>query len=59
MICSMVTWDSKYTSVVGLLGGLGKILRKFMLKDGVYNNFYNRVVTEYTKAFPLIVGENL
>lgn len=39
LISALVTWDSKVTTVVSLLGGVTDLTRQKMKNDGVYNDF--------------------
>ncbi|KAK2589834.1 hypothetical protein QQS21_012493 [Conoideocrella luteorostrata] len=39
LVSALVTWDSKITTVVALLGGVGDLVRSKMKKDGIYNEF--------------------
>jgi hypothetical protein len=49
-ICPLVTWDSKITSVVAMLGGTGDLCAKYMKLDGIYDRFYFIVNREYRFA---------
>lgn len=39
LVSALVTWDSKITTVVALLGGVGDLVRPKMKKDGIYDQF--------------------
>lgn len=39
LVSALVTWDSKITTVVALLGGVGDLVRPKMKRDGIYNEF--------------------
>lgn len=39
LVSALVTWDSKITTVVALLGGVGDLVRDKLKKDGKYNEF--------------------
>ena len=36
---SFVSWDSKITTVVAVLGGVGDFVREKMKQDGIYKEF--------------------
>ena len=38
-VSSFVSWDSKITTVVALLGGVGDLVREMMKKDDIYEEF--------------------
>ena len=38
-VSSFVSWDSKVTTVVALLGGVGDLVREKMERDGIYGEF--------------------
>lgn len=39
LVSALVTWDSKVTTVVSLLGGVGDLVRTKLKADGIYNDF--------------------
>ena len=39
LVSALVTWDSKVTTVVALLGGCGDLVRQKMKTDGIYDEF--------------------
>lgn len=39
LVSALVTWDSKITTVVALLGGVGDLVRPKMKRDHIYNDF--------------------
>lgn len=39
LVSALVTWDSKITTVVALLGGVADLVRDRMRSDGIYNEF--------------------
>lgn len=39
LVSALVTWDSKITTVVSLLGGVGDLVRRKLKVDGVYDDF--------------------
>lgn len=59
LVSNCLTWDSKITSVVGYLGGLGPILRKYMIKDNTYYQFYNIINNHYQTKFTYVVGDSV
>lgn len=38
-VSSFVSWDSKITTVVALLGGVSDLVREKMVKDKIYGEF--------------------
>ena len=38
-VSSFVSWDSKITTVVALLGGVSELVRQKMIKDMIYEDF--------------------
>ena len=42
-VSPMTTWDSKITTVVGMMGGLVDSVRERMVKENVYDKFINIV----------------
>ncbi|ORY25727.1 putative GPI anchored protein [Naematelia encephala] len=59
-ISAFVSWDSKVTTVVGLLGGVSRLVRDKMKTDGVYDSFRQRLGEEYGRGFPDgLLGENV
>ncbi len=55
-ICNLVTWDSKITSVVGMLGGVQHLNEKYLKKDGVYDRFHYVCNREYSRVFTDLKG---
>lgn len=39
LVSALVTWDSKITTVVALLGGVGDLVRPKMKRDRIYKDF--------------------
>jgi hypothetical protein len=39
LVSALLTWDSKVTTVVALLGGVTDLVRQRMKADGIYNDF--------------------
>ncbi len=50
-ISSFVSWDSKITTVVALLGGVGDFVRAKMKVDEIYDEFINITTREYGMVF--------
>ena len=50
-IAPLVTWDSKMTTVVSILGGTVDLLRRALKDDGRYARFVHVVDTEYSHVF--------
>ena len=59
-VSALVTWDSKVTTVVALLGGVTDLVRERMKADGIYKKFINiaqvssRVFLDSDFSFSLI-----
>ncbi|SPO01984.1 probable GPI anchored protein [Cephalotrichum gorgonifer] len=51
LISALVTWDSKVTTVVALLGGVGDLVREKMKADGIYDEFIRITEREHTRVF--------
>ena len=58
-ISAFVSWDSKVTTVVALMGGVSDLVRPKMQKDGVLGTFEGVVKKEYEAVFGTLVGENV
>eukprot|EP01114_Cavostelium_apophysatum_P006357 TRINITY_DN1762_c0_g1_i1.p1 TRINITY_DN1762_c0_g1~~TRINITY_DN1762_c0_g1_i1.p1 ORF type:complete len:513 (+),score=91.94 TRINITY_DN1762_c0_g1_i1:144-1682(+) len=58
-ISPLTTWDSKVTSLVGMLGGISNITSTQMMQDGVYDRFTFVVNREYSLKFPSLKGESI
>ncbi|GAM25326.1 hypothetical protein SAMD00019534_085010 [Acytostelium subglobosum LB1] len=54
-----VSWDTKQTTVVAILGGIGKIVREALKEDCKYQMFYDRIDASYSKQFPKLLGEEI
>ncbi|KAF8576240.1 putative GPI anchored protein [Ramaria rubella] len=52
---AFVSWDSKMTTVNGILGGVTELVRAKMQREGVYETFVEVVEREYGRVF----GEGL
>ncbi len=56
-ICPLTTWDSKITTVLGMLGGVGNLVAQKLKReiDGTYESSFDRFVyvvnREYSKVF--------
>jgi len=50
-ISAFVSWDSKITTVNGILGGTGQIVKGKMQRDGIYDEFCSRIGDEYGRVF--------
>ncbi|CEJ94702.1 hypothetical protein VHEMI10219 [[Torrubiella] hemipterigena] len=59
LVSALVTWDSKVTTVMGLLGGVSDLVRPKMKADGIYRDFINIAQREYSRVFPSLKGENV
>lgn len=66
LICPLVTWDSKITTVVAMLGGIASISEKFMKEDiqtvvnnTLYKRFEEVINREYLLKFPRLEGEHI
>lgn len=58
-ISSFVSWDSKITTVNGLLGGVSGYVREKMKSDGIYGEFLQITQREYGMVFKELKGENV
>lgn len=59
-ISAFVSWDSKITTVIALLGGVGDFTRAKMKKDGIYKEFVAITQREYGRVFgERLKGENV
>lgn len=48
---AFVSWDSKVTTINGLLGGVTSLVRAKMQREGVYEEFIQVVQEEYEMVF--------
>ncbi|KAF8178917.1 putative GPI anchored protein [Pholiota molesta] len=48
---AFVSWDSKVTTINGLLGGVTSLVRAKMQSDGVYDTFIHVVASEHESVF--------
>lgn len=53
---SFVSWDSKITTVNGILGGVFDFVKNGLEKEGLYERFVERVSEEYELVFGSQVG---
>ncbi len=49
LVSALVTWDSKITTVVSLLGGVADLVRPKMKADGIYNEFIKVATVSVSK----------
>ncbi|KAM3511729.1 hypothetical protein MY11210_004619 [Beauveria gryllotalpidicola] len=59
LVSALVTWDSKITTVVSLLGGVGDLVRRKMKIDGIYHDFISIANREYSRVFHELKGEDV
>ena len=52
----MLTWDSKITTVIGMLGGFADAVSRGLSEEGLLLDFYNVIQTEWTPKFPKMNG---
>lgn len=58
-ISAFVSWDSKITTLVALLGGVGKYVGDKMKDEGIYSNFTSVLQREYEYVFGKACGNKL
>lgn len=58
-ISAFVSWDSKITTVVALLGGVGELVKQKMMVDDIYDKFINVTEREYCRVFGMASGKPL
>ncbi|KAJ4238540.1 hypothetical protein NW757_012930 [Fusarium falciforme] len=51
LVSALVTWDSKVTTVVALLGGVVDLVRDRMQSDGIYDEFLKITEREHVRVF--------
>ncbi|PHH66470.1 hypothetical protein CDD81_6945 [Ophiocordyceps australis] len=51
LVSALLTWDSKITTVVALLGGVGDLVRHQLKRDRLYRDFISRTENEYLRVF--------
>jgi hypothetical protein len=55
----VLTWDSKITTVIGIMGGITDIIAAKMKKDLVYDKFVDIVNKEWAMVFTELSGESV
>jgi hypothetical protein len=55
-VSSALTWDTKALILVALYGGMGPVVKPYMVKDNIYDEFQQRVETMYTTIFGPVTG---
>lgn len=55
-VASILTWDTKVTSVVAMLRGTGPLISKLLKEDGLSEQFQERVSTFYGEKFSLAMS---
>ncbi|KAK4934149.1 hypothetical protein LTR66_015704 [Elasticomyces elasticus] len=64
-VSAFVSWDSKITTIVALLGGVGEFVGRRMKREGLYDEFVRVLTREYGMVFNEsmggsgLVGENV
>eukprot|EP01012_Entosiphon_sulcatum_P042783 TRINITY_DN5687_c0_g1_i1.p1 TRINITY_DN5687_c0_g1~~TRINITY_DN5687_c0_g1_i1.p1 ORF type:complete len:527 (-),score=79.40 TRINITY_DN5687_c0_g1_i1:42-1601(-) len=60
MLSPLVTWDTKMTTVLAMVGGIGDIVGDFLQAEtpDKYQRFLSVVESEYNRVFPSLNGEN-
>ncbi|KAH7420027.1 putative GPI anchored protein [Cadophora sp. MPI-SDFR-AT-0126] len=56
---SFVSWDSKITTVIAVLDGVGNFVRDKMKRDGIYKEFISVTQREYSAIFRNLKGEQV
>ena len=56
-ISPVLTWDSKITTVLAIIGGNTDLNRNFLKENGKYEEFYSIVEREYETQIPHISGK--
>jgi hypothetical protein len=51
-----LTWDTKALILVSIYGGMGPIVKPYMVQDGIFYQFSNRVETMYQTIFGPVTG---
>ncbi|KAH8691986.1 putative GPI anchored protein [Talaromyces proteolyticus] len=59
LISALVTWDSKITTVIAILGGVTDFVRQKMKADNIYDEFINTAQDAYSSVFNNLKGENI
>lgn len=55
-ISPVMTWDSKITTVLAIMGGNRDIIRNYLKQTDKYGIFIDRITKEYTREFTKING---
>ena len=55
LVSPVMTWDSKITTVLAILGGNSEIVREYLKEQGKYGKFVEIIQREYELAFPEIL----
>ncbi|CAI7565174.1 unnamed protein product [Penicillium glandicola] len=58
-VSALLTWDSKVTTVVAILGGVSDFVRQRMKAENVYDEFVDIIETEYSRVFTHLKGEDV
>ncbi|KAF7521413.1 hypothetical protein PCG10_008349 [Penicillium crustosum] len=58
-VSALLTWDSKVTTVVAILGGVTDFVRQKMKTDEVYDEFVDIIQAEYSRVFTHLKGEDV
>ncbi|KAG8423949.1 hypothetical protein J3458_000793 [Metarhizium acridum] len=59
LVSALVTWDSKITTVLALMGGVGGLVRPKMKRDRIYKDFIAITKREYGHVFKDLKGEDI
>lgn len=55
---SIMTWDTKVTSDLAMVGGTGDILRRYLNEEGLYDKFLAIIEDQLSDQFQDITGED-
>ncbi|EGC39213.1 hypothetical protein DICPUDRAFT_75224 [Dictyostelium purpureum] len=58
-ISPVITWDSKITTVLSMLGGVSEINYNYLQLNSNFSRFYDIINREWSLAFPQLNGESL
>ena len=58
-VSAFVSWDSKVTTDVALLGGVGSFVKTGLMREGLYKDFVNVLEREYGRVFKHLAGEDV
>lgn len=58
-VSPLLTWDSKMTTVVAIMGGVSDIIASKMKRDQVYQTFLDIVNQEWSQVFSELQGEDV